>query len=164
MSHPVPRVLVALATAAAAALFAGCSLLNSDAPRDQGGQVTAAADAGAMSVRLGDCIGNVADLGGQVETVPVAPCSDPHQGEVYAEKALTDNKLPDDIEGVADEFCMGEILDFLGGDPAEKYPDLSVMYLHPTPQSWLLGDKLVQCIVYSEAGGLTGSLKGAVAS
>ncbi|MGC3955564.1 MAG: hypothetical protein QM804_15160 [Propionicimonas sp.] len=94
--------------------------------------MTAAADAGAMSVRLGDCICNVADLGGQVETVPVAPCSDPHQGEVYAEKALTDNKLPDDIEGVADEFCMGEILDFLGGDPAEKYPDLSVMYLHPT--------------------------------
>ncbi len=161
MSHPTRRLL-ALAATGALSLLGGCAA-GMEAPRDEGGQVTADSDAGAMTVRLGDCISDVSELDGQVETVPVTPCDSPHQGEVYAELKLTEDKLPEDVSTRANDFCMAEIVGFIGGEPPEEYTDLAVMYLHPTEQTWLLGDKLVQCIVYSEAGGLTGSLKGIAA-
>lgn len=159
MSRPTLRVLAAAVVPAALALLTGCGLLSNDAPRDEGGQVTAEADAGAMTLRLGDCISDVSELFGEVETVPVTPCDTPHQGEVYAEMKLTDSNLPDDVSTQANDFCMGEVLGFLGGEPTGDLAELQVMYLHPTPQTWLLGDRVIQCVVYSEDGGLTGSLK-----
>lgn len=163
MSRPTLPRLAALVAGAALTLLTGCGLLNDEAPRDEQGQVTADADASAMTVRLGDCISEVGLLDGQVETVPVTPCDSPHQGEVYAEFELTGSGLPGDVATQANDFCMDEIAGFLGGDPPQEYSDLAVMYLHPTEQSWILGDRMVQCIIYSEAGGLTGSLKGVAA-
>lgn len=160
MSISFPRVLAALVTSAALALLSGCGVLSDDAPRNEGGQVTADADTGAMSVRLGDCISDVSKLDGEVATVPVTPCDSPHQGEVYAELEITDSSLPADVSTQANDFCMGEISAFIGGELPEEYTDLSVMFLHPTEQTWILGDRLVQCIVFSEGGQLTGSLKG----
>lgn len=162
MSLSAPRAVAALAVSAALVLT-GCGFLTSEAPRDEGGQVTADADAGAMTLRLGDCISDVNLLGEQVDTVPVTPCDSPHQGEVYAELELTDSSLPDDVSTRADDFCMGEIVGFLGGEPSGEYADLGVMSMYPTAQSWLLGDRMIQCIVANEAGGLTGSLKGILA-
>ncbi len=163
MLPSAPRTLAVWAIGAALTLT-GCGILSNEAPRDEGGQVTADADAGAMTLRLGDCISDVAQLDGEVSTVPVTPCDSPHQGEVYAELELTGADLPEDVSTQSDDFCMGEIIGFLGGEPTEPYTDLAVMYLHPTEQTWMLGDRLIQCVVYSEAGGLTGSLKGVAAA
>lgn len=159
--RPTLRVLAAVA--AGATLLTGCSFLSGDAPRDESGQVTSSADAGAMNVRLGDCISDVALLDGTVETVPVVPCDQPHQGEVFAEQELTESSLPDDVPARADDFCMGEVVGFLGGEPTGDYANLGIMYLYPTAQSWMLGDRKIQCIIADEEGKLTGSLKGVLA-
>ncbi len=144
-------------------LLSGCGMLTSEAPRGEGGQVTADADAGAMTLRPGDCISDIGLLGEQVDTVPVTPCDSPHEGEVYAELRLTDPSLPDDAPARAEVFCTDELPGFLGGDPSGDYADLGVMTLYPTSTSWLIGDRLIQCIIADEAGGLTGSLRGVAA-
>ncbi len=61
-----------------------------DAQRDEpGGEVTEASDADVFSVQVGDCIvSSKLDDADQVESVPVVPCSEPHDAEVYAETEL----------------------------------------------------------------------------
>lgn len=144
-------------------LLTGCGMLTADAPRGAGGQVTADADAGAMTLRLGDCISDIGLLGEEVDTVPVTPCDTPHEGEVYAEMRLTDPSLPEDVPARAETFCVDQLPGFLGGDPTDEYADLGLMSLYPTATSWLIGDRMIQCIVADEGGGLTGSLRGVAA-
>lgn len=141
------------------ALLAGCALLSGEPPRDSSGQVTADADAGALTLKVGDCISDMDGLSGEVGTVPVTPCETPHQGEVFAEKLLTESELPEDVATQAEEFCIGEVVGFLGGEPTGDLAELEVVYLAPTTQTWVLGDRAIQCVIYSTDGGLTGSLR-----
>lgn len=152
----------------AAGLFSGCSAvdgflegLSSEAPRDENGEVTEAADAGAMTVQVGDCID--VDALGEQETftdLPVIPCDDEHTGEIYAEKVLDDGDYPgdDSIQEEADTFCGEEFEGFVG----MPYADSALYYwsFYPTKDSWRLDDRTIQCVLESEDP-VTGSLEGA---
>jgi hypothetical protein len=148
------------------AALAGCSALGGaeEAPRESpGGAVTEAADADVFSIAVGDCL-NVAALEEttETETVPVVPCNEPHDGEVYGELVLEDGDYPGvtAVQEQADEYCAAQFETFVG----IAYDD-SIYYqwsLTPTQESWdSLEDRKVQCVLDTDGEQVTASLKGA---
>jgi len=155
----------AIAVIALCPLLTGCgvlSLLTEEAPRDDAGQVTASANAGALTLRVGDCIANLDLLSSEFESAPVVPCDQPHQAEVYAERELEgDLSQPANLDDQADEFCFGEVEGFLGGAPGEELADLEVISFTPTKEGWVMGDHKVPCVVAgASTEALTGTLRG----
>ena len=159
-----------LRVAAAAALsctaliaLSGCSLLGgADEPeRDESGDVTEATDADAFSIRVGDCLETM-DWGAEgFSTVPVIPCAEAHESEVYASFDLPDGDYPGDesVATQADEYCYGEFSGFVGVAWEDSAFDYG--YLSPSPESWEQGDREVLCMIMDPAGLTTGSLSGA---
>lgn len=159
-----------LRVAAAAALsctaliaLTGCSLLGgADEPeRDESGDVTEASDADAFSIRVGDCLESM-DWGAEgFTTVPVIPCAEEHESEVYAAVDLPEGDYPGDesVATQADEYCYGEFQGFVGVAWEDSAYDYG--YLSPSPESWEQGDREVLCMVMDPNGLTTGSLAGA---
>ncbi len=169
MIRPGRRALLVPFTAVAlAATLTGCgaivdSLLGdspSDAQRDEpGGEITAASDADVFSLQVGDCLdyASQADDEQELFTLPVVPCGEHHDTEIYAEKHLTDEEFAT-IDTVADEFCYGEFAAYVGTSYEESTLDYSMFT--PTDLSWEQGDDVLQCVVVHLDGGLTGSMRG----
>jgi len=152
-----PFRLAAVVGALLLVTLAGCT---SGAPaRDASGKVTAAASANSDSLRVGDCIASMSNLGTEVAKLPVLPCSEPHEAEIYAEKSLADAKAAPS-EDDAKQFCVPEFETFIGR-PYDAESTLQITYMYPSQASWEHGDRKIQCIVYDKNGGITGTLKGA---
>lgn len=159
-----------LRVAAAAALscttlvaLGGCSLLGgADEPeRDESGDVTEASDADAFSIRVGDCLETM-DWGAEgFSTVPVIPCAEEHESEIYAAVDLPDGDYPgdDSVATQADDYCYSEFEGFVG--VAWEDSDFDYGYLSPSPESWEQGDREVLCMIMDPAGLTTGTLSGA---
>ena len=158
------RVAAAAALSCTALLaLSGCSLLGgADEPeRDEAGDVTEATDADAFSIRVGDCLETM-DWGAEgFSTVPVIPCAEAHESEVYASVDLPDGDYPGDesVATQADEYCYGEFSGFVGVAWEDSAFDYG--YLSPSPESWEQGDREVLCMIMDPAGLTTGSLSGA---
>lgn len=159
-----------LRVAAAAALsctaliaLSGCSLLGgADEPeRDESGDVTEASDADAFSIRVGDCLETMDWSAEGFSTVPVIPCAEEHESEVYAAVDLPDGDYPGDesVATQADEYCYGEFQGFVGVAWEDSAFDYG--YLSPSPESWDQGDREVLCMIMDPNGLTTGSLSGA---
>lgn len=168
MMKPRTRRALALAASAVAlsAALSGCSVLNGilsgdDAARDDDGNVTEEKEIDIFSLKVGDCLTEDAVTGGETDTAPVTPCDKPHPYEVYYEFKLEDGDFPgsDGIEAPAMEKCTTAFEEFIGV-PFDA-STLTFTWFEPTEESWGANDRLVQCIVYDEAGDVTGSLKGA---
>lgn len=151
------RLSVVAVSAVAALALSSCSVLDSsgssnEPPRDQtNGQITETADADVFSIQVGDCLDYAALGSGEINTVPVVPCAEPHDGEVYAEMSLPDGDYPgDDAVGEqADTFCYDQFATFVG----IPWDDSSLDYspLTPTADSWEgFDDRLIQCVVASQ--------------
>ncbi len=161
------RRLSLLAVAAAAAVsLAGCSLLGStfggdSTPRGDDGQVVEQNDsADVFSIRVGDCL-NDASAGDEVTEVPLVPCSEPHDSEVYASIIMTGDAFPgnDAVIAEADDACFERFEEFVGIPYLDSIYDFS--YYFPTEGSWANGDREILCVIYDPAGQkLTGSLAG----
>ncbi|NKY41359.1 septum formation family protein [Cellulomonas septica] len=163
---PTRRVATSVAAPALLLLaLSGCALLGpEEAPRESpGGQITESADADVFSVQVGDCI-NVSGMeeDTEMESLPVVPCTDPHDGEIYAETELPEGDFPGDAEVQAqgEEFCAAEFETFVG----IPYDD-SALYLWPltpTQAGWDgVDDRVVQCVLDTDGELVTGTLKGA---
>jgi len=116
-----------------------------------------------FSISLGDCL-NTSGLSDttEVESIPVVPCSEPHEDEVYYVFDSTASEYPgeDELKNEARETCIDEFADFVGLAYDESSLDYWPMY--PTEQSWEQGDREILCMVYDLSGEkVTGSLAGA---
>ncbi|WP_340696775.1 septum formation family protein [Cellulosimicrobium funkei] len=164
------RPLVLVVSAVALALTAsGCGAIldeisgPADAQRDEpGGEVTEASNADVFSVQVGDCIvSSKLDDADLVESVPVVPCSEPHDAEVYAETELPAGDYPGDeaVTTSAEEFCYGAFEPFVGlpyEESAHEY-----WYFTPRADGWTRqGDRVVQCVLDTNGTDVTGSLQG----
>jgi hypothetical protein len=157
------RSALAVLAVASVVAVSGCSMLSSgsdDAKRDEAsGEVTESADANVFSIKVGDCL-NLAEMSQtEVESLPVVPCAEPHDSEVYAEQTLTGDSLPADLDTTTDEFCYTEFSTFLG--IAYEESTLEFQVLTPSSASWDAGDRAVQCIVVHPTEQVTGTLQGA---
>lgn len=161
--------LAALVLTGAVAL-SGCSILNQFTPASEPvrdadtGEVTEQADnADVFQIRVGDCL-NTGDMGAteEVTDVPIVPCAEPHDDEVYHAYDLADGDFPgeDAILSDAESTCIAEFANFIGLAYEESALDYWPMY--PTEGSWGNGDREVLCIAWDPSGEkVTGTLAGA---
>jgi hypothetical protein len=119
---------------------------------------TAPVKVDAYKLEVGDCYAEVPE--GELITVPVVPCAEPHIYEVYAQLSIPEGDYPGDdaIFEQTDELCIAEFEPFVGLSYEESV--LDVFYLSPTEESWLAGDHAVTCSVYDPGEDVTGSLRG----
>ena len=93
-----------------------------------------------------------------IREVPVVPCDEPHDNEVFATLDLDDGEFPggEVVEEQALDGCTEAFPEVV----AERYGDteLVIGVLTPSPDSWEGGDREVVCFLSSPDGMLTGSL------
>ena len=142
-------------------LLTSCSVVEvTPIERDTDGAISQEGQADVFELRVGDCLNlTSADV---IYSVPVVPCSEEHEQEVYTEFEIDSAVFPGDdaIEREGDERCTAAFADFVGVDYFDS--ELDLQYLTPSQDGWEFeGDKLVSCVVYDPAGPVTGSLAGA---
>jgi len=116
-----------------------------------------------FEVAVGDCLNDAAQTG-DVSAVPIVPCSEPHDSEIYAVIVMTDGEYPGDQPVVqqADDGCRAEFTAYIGVPAAQSRYMFNALY--PTEDSWTGGDREILCRVALVTDGViekvTGSLKG----
>ena len=161
MRRTRPTTIAALAAlTVAGTLLAGC---GADQPErdEESGEITEASDSDVFALQVGDCLDSAA-LGDVVETVPVIPCAEAHDSEVYAAKDLPAGDYPgeEEVSTLADDYCYSEFEGFV----RLSYESSALAYLpmYPLQEGWeQLDDRELLCLVVDLDGGVTGTLKGA---
>lgn len=155
--HGPRRLLPALVVAGV--LLAGCAAPVPDASR--GPDSTGAIDGDVFQLGVGDCLDD-RDVADEVTTVPVVPCSGPHDSEVFARTEAADGPFPgmEALETQLAEFCQGAVFEEFVGIPYAESRYVTGGYF-PTAGSWASGDRELLCTVYDDDAPTTGSLEGA---
>ncbi len=163
------RASAAFAVTVAGLALTGCSLLGNivggggqEPVRGDDGTVTEGTEAGdVFAIAVGDCLNDI-NVSGEVSEVPIVPCDEPHDSEVFHEFDIEGTEFPGDdaVTQAAQEGCGGEAFtEFVGLEYASsKY---GVSYYTPLEQGWGAGDRTVSCTIFDPDGQVTGSLAGA---
>jgi len=125
----------------------------------------------ANELRVGDCIDEPAGLT-DIKEVQHQPCSDPHDGEVFAvvtHTAATGAPYPPESEfrDLANDECLPALQTYAGMDlPTLVTQGYDYSAFYPSPEGWDGGQRDVTCYVVNVDGSkMTGSVKaGAAAS
>lgn len=108
-------------------------------------------DDGAFDLSVGDCF-NLDDAT-EVETVPVIPCTEPHDFEAYASLRMDAESYPGETDTVAeaDARCAQEFEAYVGIPLQDAYDQGLYDYtsFYPSTASWDLGDREILCLVYA---------------
>ena len=151
-STTLRRGVGVVAASALALTLAGCSLFGG-APRDDSGQLTAAASLALSDLQPGDCIDDVNALPESVTRVPAVSCSTTHNGEVFAVTTTGATYL----QSVAESFCLEAFTTYIGKD----YEPSSLDVVYFSPPNAAAKDKTLTCIAYHKDGATDNtSLKG----
>ncbi len=157
--------LTVAALAIAGGVLAGCSAISDLFPK-QSDQETATPGAGEGSetdvydLAVGDCMNDV--TAETVSSVPIVPCSESHDYEVYYELELPGAEFPgeDAVTAAAEQGCAAQFEAF-AGIPYDSSA-LNYSYLTPTEQSWTeMDDHVVSCLILDMDGQVSGTLQGA---
>ncbi|MBX3098242.1 MAG: septum formation family protein [Salinibacterium sp.] len=154
--------LLAIATLGIASFaLAGCSLLPGGNANSSSGSGTTTGDEASdvFSIRIGDCL-NDGDASGEVSTVPIVSCDEPHDSEAYDSGNLDDGSFPGDdaVKQAAEQLCGPSFTAFIGLSYDESAYDYS--YYFPTENSWSAGDREVMCVAYADdLSKVTGTLQ-----
>ncbi|MDG4827292.1 septum formation family protein [Asanoa sp. WMMD1127] len=145
-------VLFAVVIVVAAVVGAAVALGNAG-DSASGGEVSAA------KLAVGHCVDGLKetdDLAG----LPVLPCEQPHEGEVFAIFALPAGPYPGDaaLGRQAQQECLKRFETYAPSSVADDKVEL--FYLHPSQLSWTSGDRGVTCVATDPTAKRTGSLKG----
>ncbi|GAA3585758.1 septum formation family protein [Klugiella xanthotipulae] len=164
------RILMAAATAVlTVGALAGCSVIDSitgattgTETRDEEGTVTEGGQADVFQIKVGDCFNDEGTSESEeISDVPVVPCSEPHDNEIFFDFELTGDTFP--LVTLEDDIlakCGPAFKEFIGVDFNDSVIEMS--YIAPTSQTWTqMDDRLVSCFVIDPDGQTTGSLKGA---
>ncbi|MFV0372590.1 septum formation family protein [Microbacterium sp.] len=167
MRHRITALALGGALVASTTLLGGCSIVQSvlggdTAVRDQeSAEITEGGTMDVFTLAVGDCFDDEGGDAGEISELPVVPCAEPHDNEVFYEFALADGEFPgnDEIYAEADAACLEEFTSFVGTSYEESV--YGFLYLTPTKGGWSeLGDRIVQCYLYEPGEKLTGSAAG----
>ncbi|MGC3986493.1 MAG: septum formation family protein [Pseudorhodoferax sp.] len=128
---------------------------------DTTSEITDAGDIDVFTLAVGDCFNDV-DTAEEISSLPVVPCSDSHDNEVFYEFTLPDGDLPaaSEIDDAVLENCAPAFASFVGMTYEES--TLDYWDIRPTQEGWdSIGDRVVQCAIFDPAGPVTGTLAGA---
>ncbi|MFC5265502.1 septum formation family protein [Kribbella qitaiheensis] len=127
-----------------AGFIAAAALADPSEPdRDASGQVTTTQNVSSNKLRVGDCVTEIKE--GEVRDIKVQPCNQPNGGKVYAVFDLPAGKWPGltQVQAAAEKGCTDRFKALK--QPANQPSD--IWYLHPTEDSWSLGDHGTTCLV-----------------
>jgi hypothetical protein len=113
-----------------------------------------------FEMEVGNCFDDVEF--GEVQSLPIVDCSQPHDNEVYAIFDYDGAEFPgqEAINDVARELCLDRFEAYVGAPYATSV--LEVFPITPTEDSWDEGDREIICNVYnSDLSKLTQSMRGA---
>lgn len=123
------------------------------ADRDETGTITEPGRGLAQDLERGDCLADLPE-DGELFMVRLAPCSDPHVGEVFVELAVTTGSDPDPYPGIDEVLDQAErrCSESMERDLPAAFDDPSVglYYLYPTEDSWAMGDVTITCLATTE--------------
>lgn len=147
----VPSSLILIAALG----VAGCSttVAGDESTRDESGEVVGGGDVGAFRLQVGDCLAEEAI--GDVQSVPVVPCEEAHDSELYHTFDLPGTDYPGDESVIesAQQGCLDTFETFVGASYETSIYDIS--YLYPIEESWnAIKDRTVLCGVYLVDGSL----------
>jgi hypothetical protein len=130
--------------------------------RDDSGAIVQEAETNPFALVVGDCLEEPEpDASGELASLTVTPCSEPHGSEAYAAMSLPDGEYPGEAEvaAAADQFCVDEFVSFVGSTYEESA--LTIQYQYPSDSGWMWKeDRQIMCLVgLSDGVPSTGSLK-----
>ncbi len=144
-------------------LGSACSQTSeTDASRDDDGNINENEDIGVFALREGDCLLLPSTLETEVETMEATPCSEPHDGEVLALVQVAGDDFPGQaaLDTEAETGCLTAFSSATGVDFFEDVM-WDMTYLTPTQESWdRADDREIVCIVTPLDGGRTTELVG----
>jgi hypothetical protein len=137
----VAFTLVGAAALVASVAVAAGSLSDSD--RDATGEVTERGTVSVFEIRRGDCL-NGLDEAPAIRAVEVVPCEGRHEAEVLSGFRMQDGEFPGmaAVTSQAERRC-GDAL--VAASPPRRNGPVP-FYMHPTRQSWAMGDRVITCI------------------
>ncbi|TFC83528.1 hypothetical protein E3T28_14685 [Cryobacterium sinapicolor] len=179
-THPGNLPLLIAAACVLTGSLTGCSVIGdmlptpvrsvASVPASALGEVTEVTD-----LRVGDCLREVVEgLDVNASALPLVPCSERHEFEVYARFPVAGETFPGDnaVTAAAESGCGSRFAEFVLLE--YRVSSLDFAYLTPTEQSWAGVDDLndlddrtapggreVSCLITDPAGALTGTLAGA---
>jgi hypothetical protein len=118
------------------------------AQRDGSGTVTGdGGTASVDSIAVGDCLNDLPD-GRKVRSLSVAPCDQPHTGEVFGTYDSPAGTYPgqEQLQSDAERRCP----DLIDGYAPGAGEGLDLFTLVPTDRSWRSGDRSTQCIAATD--------------
>jgi hypothetical protein len=153
ISQTARRLAAAATIALAAVAMTGCSLIT---------EALNGGESDVFTLKVGDCL-NDEGVTGDIATVPIVDCTEPHDSEIFASIQMDDGDYPGESEAVtfADEQCYDEFEDFVGLSFDESIYTYSTFY--PTQQSWDVGDREILCsITHIDENGDTVKIEGSL--
>jgi hypothetical protein len=129
-----------------------------DDVRDDAGRVVAEGPWSVFDLRPGDCVGDVSDLKGDTDELPLVPCAEPHSQEVFAVVRHPEDAYPG--AGAVATFADRACLTALDAELDLSIDDgIAFSYLLPTFEGWdKSGDRSIVCVlVFPEEAGMVGS-------
>ena len=128
------------------------------AGRDDAGRISRGGTISATALTVGDCVNDLTDTR-DLRSLPGVPCSQPHDGEVFAVFELRAGPYPG--ASVVDDQVGRECNARLARYAPEAIEDPSVGHfsVYPLESNWVRGDREVACVA-TAGGPTTGSLRG----
>ena len=105
---------------------------NDAAERPAAEPTPISAEIDADEIQVGDCINSTLPEGVSIESVVIVPCDGPWQYRVIDSLVMAGSDYP------------GE--DAISQRASQKCDSRSTWFLHPTPESWQLGDRTIECL------------------
>lgn len=128
-----------------------------EADRDPSGKVTDPGSVNTTDLQVGDCTNGLKEDTTVVD-IPAVPCSQPHEGEVYAVVQLEGDEFPGDdvLQERAQRRCINELRAY--SPKTLKNPAYGIFWFQPTDFTWARGDRDLACLVSTDtkrAGSIT---------
>jgi hypothetical protein len=127
------------------------AVLTALASRPLPADVATARDARAQQLVTGNCLA-VLPADGQVRSVRVVPCADPHEAQVVTEFSFAANAVWPGQQAADARVARACVL-----DDAEIAAGVRTVTWAPTEASWSRGDRIGLCLAVVDGGGVTGS-------
>jgi putative regulator of septum formation/uncharacterized protein DUF4190 len=111
------------------------------------------------ALQPGDCVNNLQDST-EVQSLPGVPCTQPHEGEVFAVFELPAGDYPGDAavgEQITNE-CVARLSSY-SSSANQHSGNLRLVTIYPLEQDWNRGNRGVVCIAAAASGTSTGSIK-----
>ncbi|MGI8664695.1 MAG: septum formation family protein [Jatrophihabitans sp.] len=129
---------------------------NRDTSRSADGTVTRSGDISPYNVRIGDCI-KLPKTTGNITSLPVVPCSQPHNAQAYADVTVPGTSYPGASTLLQQSLdrCQPLALKFLGSGSR----NLNLAALYPSSIKWSLGNHTSHCLLFDENKDITGDIR-----